>query len=128
MTTIVKFPESRIVREVPPNIEEIAKAKEKGLQKHAETIVEDLILNILDAMENYGIDTETDNFQRDFSFAADAMRASIYRSFNIEHPLHTFVDTNVQIVKAENMDDLKEKIKNMIENELVYTEVLDEHE
>lgn len=125
MTTIVKFPESRIVREVPPNIEEIAKAKEKGLQKHAETIVEDLILNILDAMENYGIDVETDDFQRDFSFAADAMRASIYRSFNLEHALHTFVDNNVQIIRAENMDDLKEKIKKIVEEN---KEGLDEQE
>ena len=125
MTTIVKFPESRIVREVPPNIEEIKKAKEKGLQKHAETIVEDLIVNILDAMENYGIDVETDDFQRDFSFAADAMRASIYRSFNLDHALHSFVDNNVQIIHAENVEELKEKIKKIVEEN---KERLDEQE
>lgn len=114
MTTIVQFPSSRIVREVAPNIEEIEKAKEKSLQKHAETIVEDLILNIMDALENYGIDTDGDTFERDFTFAADGLRATVYRSFNIEHPLHSFIDTNVTVVKAENFDDLKEKIKNII--------------
>jgi hypothetical protein len=66
MTTIVKFPTNRIIREVPPNIEEINKAKEKSLQKHAETIVEDLVLSIIDAIENYGIDSETESFERDF--------------------------------------------------------------
>jgi hypothetical protein len=115
MTTIVKFPTNRIIREVPPNIEEINKAKEKSLQKHAETIVEDLVLSIIDAVENYGIDTETESFERDFSFVADGLRATIYRSFNINHPLHSFIDTNVTLVKAENFDDLRLKIDQVIE-------------
>lgn len=114
MTTIVQFPTNRIVREVAPNIEEIEKAKEKSLQKHAETIVEDLVLNIMDALENYGIDTDADSFERDFTFAADGLRATVYRTFNIEHPLHNFIDTNVQIVKAESFDELKEKIKDLV--------------
>lgn len=120
MTTIVQFPTSRIVREVTPNIEEIEKAKEKSLQKHAETIVEDLVLNIMDAMENYGIDIDKETFERDFTFAADGLRATVYRTFGIEHPLHNFIDTNVQVVKADSFDELKEKIKDMIilENEV----------
>lgn len=114
MTTIVQFPANRIVREVAPNIEEIEKAKEKSLQKHAETIVEDMILNIMDALENYGIDVDSDPFERDFTFAIDGLRATVYRTFNIEHPLHHFIDTNVQIVKAENFEELKEKIKDLV--------------
>jgi len=125
MTTIVKFPTNRIVREVPPNIEEIEKAKEKSLQKHAEAIVEDLVLNIMDALENYGIETESDQFEQDFTFAADALRATVYRTFKIEHPLHSFVDTNVQIVKAESFDELKAKIKELTEEN---KEALDEQE
>lgn len=116
MTTIVKFPTNRIIREVPPNIEEINKAKEKSLQKHAETIVEDLVLSIIDAIENYGIDSEIEAFERDFSFVADGLRATIYRSFNIDHPLHSFIDTNVTLVKAENFDDLRLKIDQAMEN------------
>ena len=76
MTTIVQFPTNRIVREVAPNIEEIERAKEKSLQKHAESIVEDLVLNIMDALDNYGIDTETESFERDFTFTADGLRQS----------------------------------------------------
>jgi hypothetical protein len=116
MTTIVKFPTNRIIREVPPNIEEINKAKEKSLQKHAETIVEDLVLSIIDAIENYGIDSETESFERDFSFVADGLRATIYRSFNIDHPLHSFIDTNVTLVKAENFEDLRLKMDQVMEN------------
>jgi hypothetical protein len=116
MTTIVKFPTNRIIREVPPNIEEINKAKEKSLQKHAETIVEDLVLSLIDAIENYGIDSEIESFERDFSFVADGLRATIYRSFNIDHPLHSFIDTNVTLVKAENFDDLRLKMDQVMSN------------
>ena len=115
MTTIVKFPTARIVREVPPNIEEIERAKEKSLQRHAETIVEDLILNIMDALENYGVDVDSDSFERDFTFGADGLRATVYRTFGIEHPLHNFIDTNVQIVHAESFEELKEKIKDLVD-------------
>lgn len=115
MTTIVQFPTSRIVREVPPNVEEIEKAKEKSLQKHAETIVEDLVLNVMDALENYGIDTDAETFERDFTFTADGLRATVYRTFGIEHPLHSFIDTNVQIVKADSFDELKERIKDLVD-------------
>ena len=38
MTNIFKFPENKIVREIPPQIEEIEKAKEKGKQNYAEEI------------------------------------------------------------------------------------------
>jgi formiminotetrahydrofolate cyclodeaminase len=115
MTTIVQFPANRIVREIAPNVEEIERAKEKGLQKHAETIVEDMFLSMMDALENYGIDVETEQFERDFTFAADALRATVYRTFGIDHGLHEFINTNVQIVKAENYDDLREKMKAMLQ-------------
>lgn len=114
MTTIVQFPTSRIVREHQPNVEEIEKAKEKSLQKHAETIVEDLFLSLLDAMENYGIDVDSEQFERDFTFASDAVRATVYRSFGIEHALHDFINNNVQIIKASNYDDLRQKMKEML--------------
>lgn len=114
MTSIVQFPTNRIVREVAPNIEELEKAKEKSLQRHAETIVEDILLNTLDALENYGVDTETEQFERDFTFASDSLRATIYRTFGIDHALHEFINTNVQIVKAESYEDLREKMKELL--------------
>ena len=117
MTNVFKFPENKIVREVPINVEEIERAKEKSLQKHAESIVEDLMLSLIDAIENYGIDVDTENFDKDISFVVDGLRASIYRSFSIDHPLHSFIDTNVKVIKAENYDDLKQKMKEMLDEE-----------
>lgn len=126
MTTVVKFPTNRIVREVLPNIEEIEKAKEKSIQRHADTIVEDLFLSLLDAIDNYGIETETLDFEKDYAFVVDSIRAAVYRSFNIEHPLHKFIDTNVKVVHAESKEDLMAKIKELLEKQkLDMEEVID---
>lgn len=109
MTKIVEFPKSKIFREVPPNIEEIEKAREKGIIKHAESIVEDFQINMLEAMENYGIDIDSDFFLKDMSIVTDFIRAAIFRSFKIEHPLHNFVDNNVTLIKrSEVFKDLED--------------------
>jgi hypothetical protein len=46
---------------------------------------------------------------------ADALRATVYRHFDIEHPLHSFIDKNVNVIDritgkvVENMEDLEEE-------------------
>ena len=59
MTNIFKFPENKIVREIPPQIEEIEKAKEKGKQNYAEEIIVDLAENLLGALDSYGLDQDS---------------------------------------------------------------------
>ena len=92
---IVEFPKHKIVREIPTNVEEIEKAKERSTQNFAEDIMEDLVSNIYAEFENYGLDVEGENFEKDFSFAADALRSTIYRTLGIKHPMQDFIKNNV---------------------------------
>ena len=103
MTNVFKFPESKIVREVPVNIEEIEKAKEKGKQKYADGIVAEVATGLLAEMENYGIELEDDagNMSKDFLFLTDVLKSVIYRNMELTHPLHSFVDENVSIFDNE---------------------------
>ena len=77
MTNVFKFPESKIVREVPVNIEEIEKAKEKGKQKYADGIVAEVATGLLAELENYGIELEDDagNMSKDFLFLTDVLKS-----------------------------------------------------
>lgn len=104
MTTIVKFPESRIVREVQPNLEEVEKAKEKGKQNYAENIVSEIATDLYAELENYGIDLESDEkgLSKDFIFLTDVLKAVVFRTMEIEHPLHKFIDDNVAIFTDES--------------------------
>lgn len=98
MKNVVEFPKNKIVRAAPIHVEAIAAAQEKALQNHADTIVDELIEGLVAEIENYGVTIEDKAFMRDFSLTADALRASIYRSFGLDHQLHSFIDNNVKMM------------------------------
>ena len=108
MTTnnVFKFPEHKIVREIPPQIEEIEKAKEKGKQNYAEDIITDFAESMLGALDSYGIDQDSKNFDKDLAFAVEAIRAMIYRSLSLDHHLHDFVDSHVSVLKKDKDGNL----------------------
>jgi hypothetical protein len=122
---VFKFPEHKIVREVPPQIEEIEKAKEKGKQNYAEDIINDFAESMLGALDSYGIDQDGKNFDKDLSFAVEAIRAMIYRSLGLDHHLHDFVDTHVSVLKRdENGNLVLESPENMSEmEEIIIAEI-----
>jgi hypothetical protein len=106
MTNVFKFPEHKIVREIPPQIEEIEKAKEKGKQNYAEELIVDLAENLLGALDSYGLDQDSKHFDKDFSFAMEAFRALIYRTLSINHHLHDFIETSVSLLKKDENGNL----------------------
>ena len=106
MTNVFKFPEHKIVREIPPQIEEIEKAKEIGKQNYAEEIIVDLAENLLGALDSYGLDQDSKHFDKDFSFAMEAFRALIYRTLSINHHLHDFIETSVSLLKKDENGNL----------------------
>ena len=122
MTNIFKFPENKIVREIPPQIEEIEKAKEKGKQNYEEEIIVDLAENLLGALDSYGLDQDSKHFDKDFSFAMEAFRALIYRTLSINHHLHDFIETSVSLLKKdENGNLIIESPEDM--EEIIITEI-----
>ena len=118
MTNVFKFPESKIVREVPVNIEEVEAAKEKGKQNFADGILSDFIDGTLSLLENYGIDTDGEEFEKDFSFTVEAVKAAIYRSLKLKHHLHDFIEKSVTVVKRGELEnqslDLPEECDDII--------------
>lgn len=113
MNKIVEFPKSKIVREAT-NEEYVNQAKEKGKVKYADGIIDDIISIVLTELENQGIETDDFVFLKDFSMAADSLRATVYRQFDIEHPLQSFIDKNVNMIDrktgkiVENLEDFEE--------------------
>ena len=98
LANILQFPKSKIVREQVPNIEELNKLKEKGIQKFADALVEEITDNILHELNGCGIDIESDVFIKDFYFVNLIMSAAIYRSLDIEHSMHDYIDKHVKVI------------------------------
>lgn len=112
---IVNFPAHRIIRETT-NIPLIEVMKEKSTQKFADTITEDMIGNMIEDLENSGIDIDNDLFLKDFSLAVDSLRATIYRQFDIKHHLHEFIDKNVKMInKKTGKEYSQEELDEMVD-------------
>lgn len=99
MTNVFEFPKDKIVREVPLGIEEVEKAKEKGKQNYADGMTEEISTFILAELENFGVDTSTKEFTKDFIFLNDVVKCLIYRNMGLQHSLQNFIDEHVQIVE-----------------------------
>lgn len=104
MTNVFEFPKDKIVREVQPNIEEVEKVKEKGKQNYAEGMAEEVSAFLLIELENFGLDTSKDSFNKDFAFLHDVIKCIIYRNMELKHGLQAFIDENVQIIEVDNSD------------------------
>ena len=85
---------------------QINKLKEKGMQNFADTLVNDISDNILHDLSSYGIDIEDDVFIKDFYFTSMILSAAIYRSLKVEHPMHSYIDTHVQVIEKSEEEML----------------------
>ena len=109
MSKVVEFPKDKIVRESPIAIEEVVKAKEKGLMNYADNIMDEMIGNIYSELENCGLEVDAESFDKDFSFAMDGLRACVYRTLGVKHHLHNFLDENVTMKK---LSDIRMELEN----------------
>jgi hypothetical protein len=108
-TNVVAFPKSKIVRDTSLNIDAVNKMKEKSIQNFADTITAEMSDLILFELENFGVDTESDEFTKDFYFMCAILSALVYRSVGVEHHFHKFIDENVSLAEVKEITD---KVKN----------------
>lgn len=122
MTQILEFPRNKIVREVPIDNERLEKAKKQSTKNFAEALVANIGENVLiDLEQGAGLEVSAKNeeFTRDFFFALDVLRATIYRQLELEHHLHDYIDQHVKVSKLEEMDFYKDEISEYDEEQLL---------
>jgi len=115
---VIEFPKSKVVRELP---EEIHKARQqKADQKFADSVVDELAGFLLTELDNYNIPVENKQFAKDMVLVVDSLRAAVYRSLDLEHHLHIFIDDNVKILEGNveglTKEELADRIAEMIED------------
>lgn len=104
---ILSFPTEKIVRHNPSFTQDmVEKMKEKGIQNFADILVQDMTSNMLHELSNYGLDIEKDDFGKDFMFLAGILSALIYRSLELKHEFHQFIDESVNIIPLDSLEDL----------------------
>jgi hypothetical protein len=88
----------------------INKLKEKSTQNFADDLTQELSTMLLTELDNYGIDIEDDRFTKDFMYLVSIMSAIVYRTVDLKHDFHDFLDNNVVVreVTDESSVDLEE--------------------
>jgi hypothetical protein len=106
-TNVLEFPKSAIIRDTTAQTaEKLVALKERSTQKYADTLIHELIEDLLMSMESCGIDVESDPFKKDFIFTTSILSAAIYRSLDMKHPLHDFIDNTVSMtIAGEEVED-----------------------
>jgi len=100
---IIEFPKAKIVRvsedEAQPN-EQVEEMKAKGLQKYAESIIQSVAGNVIEELEHCGLDVDSDEFNKDFHFSMYVLSSSIFRTMDLPHPMHDFLDSQVKLIAS----------------------------
>lgn len=104
MTEILQFPKNKIIREIPVDNEKLEKTKQKSVTNFAENILNEIAHEVAMELDNAGIDTQSEQFLKDYMIVVDFLRATIYRQMDIKHHLHEVMDTSVKTEKLEDME------------------------
>lgn len=104
-TNIVQFPKSAIVRDTSAlTSQKLQEVKKQGEQNFADSLVSDVSEDIHMALGSCGIDTESREFLKDFMLLHGILSALVYRTLGLDHRLHEFLDTTVEIYEQNEED------------------------
>lgn len=96
-SNILSFPKNRIIRDPDQNNEELTKLKSNSVRNFADALTEEIAETLLSLLTANGIEMEDDRFAKDFHFLVGVSNATIYRTLNLEHQFHSFIDEHVKL-------------------------------
>ena len=85
-TNLVLFPSDRIVRVKLP--ESTQEAIQKTQKTHINQIIEEQADSIASRLAMSGVDISSDDFQKAFALSIECLRASVYATVGLHHPMH----------------------------------------
>jgi hypothetical protein len=94
-SNVLSFPKNRIIRDTDHNIEELAKLKNNSIRNFADALTEEIAETVIQIFSANGVEIENEKFAKDFHFLVGVTNATIYRTLNIEHQFHSFLDEHV---------------------------------
>lgn len=106
---VVEFPKHKIIRDGSLNSDEIKKMKTRSLENFADALVQEITENLLMDFDNYGIDMDKPETEKDFNFFVSVLSAVVYRSLDLRHDFHNFLDTHVKVIDIKDAEEDIEK-------------------
>ena len=118
--TILKFPDSKMIRINPENGATGAARQKLADKNLSDNITANLMVGfVLDNLEQmYGINIDDPEFSKFYSFVVALFQATLYKYYDIPHPLGEFIDNHVKlaedvtpVVEETDPEDLVEEVQ-----------------
>jgi len=97
--TVLEFPKSRIVRDNP----DLLAGNKKSLDESRRGVLSQLVdwqaNKIVVDLSLEGIDIDKEGFDKYFALSMECLRASVFRSYDIDHPLHPAMDDMIRAIE-----------------------------
>jgi hypothetical protein len=92
VSNVVQFPVERL--NVPPqSIEEMQDSISIMRKEHVDNLMDMMIPSVLMLFETNGMDVETEAYVKDSALVIEAIKALMYKYYNLEHPLNFIAET-----------------------------------
>jgi hypothetical protein len=92
---VVSFPKERIVA-VRNDPEEFKEKLVDHKMAFCENVLYDYMAELYGKLQSSEIEVESEEFQIDYTFVVDALRAALYKSVGLSHPLHPLISKYVE--------------------------------
>lgn len=88
---ILSFPQERVIRPPQSSYNEKERDREQTARRqkmHINNILEENASFLISRLGMSGINISSVEFQRNYALTIEFLRAAIYKTFDIDHPLH----------------------------------------
>ena len=110
--TVILFPADHIIRINPSEISEddgaamvfadVEVFQKRFINNLIQTYIDSIIYSLIDS----NIDISSDDFQKNFAFTMECLRASIYQTMGLRHPLHGAITSLIEsIINSSKKSD-----------------------
>lgn len=112
MSNVILFPKAK--KGSPPiTMEQLYENVEETRKEHIEYLIDDTLSFVFERCREEGFDLSGEHCLKTTTMLIEAFRAGLYKSVDIDHPLHAiasvmFIDQAEQITEKETEEEPKE--------------------
>lgn len=93
---IISFPTEKIVNEMAArNSAFVFEMQDKAKNNFIDNLANGIATEILRDLESNGLELKKEVLEKDFVFLVTVLRSLIFRLMEMEHPMHQFIDVEV---------------------------------
>lgn len=89
---VILFPGMKRSDAVPQNKQEIEDHIQKSRKEHVDSVMLDLIPELINVFGSHGLNIEDDKYTKDVAMIIESIKSLLSKQFKLDHPFHEMVE------------------------------------